>query len=42
VALLVLVGLAAGVLGSLLVSAALRRVGLGWAFDGPKLPERCR
>jgi fucose 4-O-acetylase-like acetyltransferase len=28
----------AGVAGSLLLSTALRRVGLAWVFDGPKLP----
>lgn len=36
VALFVAAGLVAGVLGSLVVSAALRGVGLGWVFDGPK------
>jgi len=27
-----------GLLGSLLVATALRRIGLAWLFDGPKLP----
>jgi peptidoglycan/LPS O-acetylase OafA/YrhL len=35
---LVSAGLVAGVLGSLIVASALRRVGLAWVFDGPKLP----
>jgi fucose 4-O-acetylase-like acetyltransferase len=38
VPLLVAVGEAAGVGGSLLLSVALRRIGLSWVFDGPKLP----
>ncbi|MDT5138813.1 MAG: hypothetical protein QOD58_3075, partial [Mycobacterium sp.] len=29
-----------GVFGSLVMSTALRRVGMGWVFDGPKLPSR--
>ncbi len=33
---------AAGVGGSLLMSAALRRIGLAWVFDGPKLPTWAR
>lgn len=40
--LLVALGLVAGVLGSLVVATALRRVGLAWVFDGPKLPVRKR
>jgi fucose 4-O-acetylase-like acetyltransferase len=39
VVLLVAIGLVAGVLGSLVVATALRRVGLAWVFDGPKLPR---
>jgi uncharacterized membrane protein YcfT len=39
IVLLVAVGEAAGVGGSLLLSAALRRIGLAWVFDGPKLPS---
>jgi fucose 4-O-acetylase-like acetyltransferase len=38
VAVLVAAGVTAGVLGPLLASVALRRVGLAWVFDGPKLP----
>jgi fucose 4-O-acetylase-like acetyltransferase len=34
------VGLTVGVVGSLLVATALRRIGLAWVFDGPKLPAR--
>ncbi len=40
VVLLVAVGLVAGVVGSLVVATVLRRLGLAWVFDGPKLPAR--
>lgn len=40
--LLIPVCFAVGLLGSLVVSTALRRIGLGWVFDGPKLPTRSR
>lgn len=40
VVLLVGACLMAGVFGSLALSTALRRVRLGWVFDGPKLPTR--
>jgi len=42
VVLLVAVCVVAGVLGPLVASAALRRIGLAWVFDGPKLPTRDR
>lgn len=42
VALLIVFCLVAGVLGSLVVATALRRAGLAWMFDGPKLPARKR
>jgi fucose 4-O-acetylase-like acetyltransferase len=42
VVLLAAVGLTVGVVGSLVVATALRRVGLAWVFDGPKLPARLR
>jgi peptidoglycan/LPS O-acetylase OafA/YrhL len=42
VVLLVAVCVVAGVLGPLVTSAALRRIGLAWVFDGPKLPTRDR
>ncbi len=37
---LVAVGLTVGVVGSLVVATVLRRFGLAWVFDGPKLPAR--
>jgi hypothetical protein len=40
--LLVAVGIVVGVGGPLVMSVALRRVGLAWVFDGPKLPTRAR
>jgi fucose 4-O-acetylase-like acetyltransferase len=42
VVLLVAVGEIVGVGGPLVLSAALRRIGLAWVFDGPKLPNRAR
>ncbi|BBZ48198.1 acyltransferase family protein [Mycobacterium parmense] len=36
--LLIAVGLAAGVLGSLVVATAIRNTGLAWVFDGPAPP----
>jgi peptidoglycan/LPS O-acetylase OafA/YrhL len=42
VVLLVAVGEIVGVGGPLVLSAALRRIGLAWVFDGPKLPAWTR
>lgn len=40
--LLIPICFAVGLFGSLVVSTALRRIGLAWVFDGPKLPARSR
>jgi fucose 4-O-acetylase-like acetyltransferase len=42
VVLLATVGLIVGVVGSVVVATALRRIGLAWIFDGPKLPAGVR